>query len=117
MSSKTPWPLRESDPLWRNDHNYSTGAIRTGSDGAMYTALKPSGPNTADGPKDPVSSPDHWESLKASLMSGGSNEISASDLGAVSVSGDSVAPMAAKLETARKISISGDASGSADGSL
>ena len=80
MSSKTPWPLRENDPIWRNDHDYSTGAIRTGSDGAMYTALKPSGPNTEAGAQDPTKSSGYWESIAASLMKGGSNAISATDL-------------------------------------
>ena len=113
MSATTPWLIRVQDPVWRNDHDYPKGFRVTGSNGAMYTALLPSGPNNDAGPINPVEDDGtHWESLKDSLSIGGSNAITAADIGAVSSTGNSVAPMAAKLQTARTISLTGDATGS-----
>lgn len=103
MASPTPWLLRIQDPLWRNDHDYKVGAIRTGSDGAMYTAIKENGPNTEAGVKDPTKSPDCWMSLKDSLSIDGPNYLKPEDIGAVSLEGDSVAPAATKLETERTL--------------
>ena len=119
MSATTPWLIRVQDPVWRNDHDYPKGFRVTGSNGAMYTALLPSGPNNDAGPINPVEDGGtHWESLKDSLSIGGSNAITAADIGAVSSTGSSVAPMAAKLQTARTLKLTGDAtgSGSFDGS-
>lgn len=103
MASLTPWLLRSQDPLWRNDHDYNVGAIRTGSDGAMYTAIKENGPNTEAGVKDPTKSADCWMSLKDSLSIDGPNYLKPEDIGAVSLEGDSVAPSATKLETERTL--------------
>ncbi|OUO53307.1 hypothetical protein B5F76_05885 [Desulfovibrio sp. An276] len=103
MASLTPWLLRSQDPLWRDDHDYKVGAIRTGSDGAMYTAIKENGPNTEAGVKDPTKSPDCWMSLKDSLSIDGPNYLKPEDIGAVSLEGDSVAPAATKLETERTL--------------
>lgn len=102
MASNTPWILRASDPIWREDHDYKKGHRICGSDGAIYIARQDSGPNTAVGIQNPVTetSGDYWISLANSLKSGGANELTG-------------ATTAKKLET--KIVIDGVAfDGSAD---
>ena len=70
----------------------------------MYIAIVANGPNTSVGVKNPVgNNGTQWQSLKDSLSIGGANELSPADIGAVSLSGDSVAPSATKLETKRTI--------------
>lgn len=77
MASNTPWILRASDPVWREDHDYKKGHRICGSDGAIYIARQDSGPNTAVGVQNPVTetSGDYWISLANSLKSGGANEL------------------------------------------
>lgn len=77
MASNTPWILRVSDPVWRDDHDYKKGHRITGSNDAIYIARQDSGPNTAAGPKDPVTETtgNYWLSLADSLKSGGANEL------------------------------------------
>ena len=99
---RAPWLIRVTDPLWRNDHDFPVGFRVTGSDGAIYICLVPNGPNTEAGPRNPVDSPDYWQSLRTSLSANGPNALTPEDIGAVSVSGDSVAPIATRLETPRE---------------
>lgn len=77
MASNTPWILRASDPMWREDHDYKKGHRICGSDGAIYIARKDSGPNTEVGAQNPVTetSGDYWISLADSLKSNGANEL------------------------------------------
>lgn len=46
---------------WRNDQDYATGALVTGSDGNLYVALQTSGPSSAS--VNPVNSPSTWKNL------------------------------------------------------
>ena len=79
--SATPWPLREADPNWRNDHDYVIGACKRGSNGQIYFALQASGPNSG-GAKDPVSTTGYWVSLADSLKQGGINALLPEAIGA-----------------------------------
>lgn len=76
--ANTPWLLRETDPQWRDDHDYKPGAQVWGSDGQLYFCTTACGPNNTAGAQDPTSTTGYWESLKASLAAGGSNELDGS---------------------------------------
>lgn len=104
MSATTPWLIRAQDPMWRNDHDYPVGSRVIGSNEALYTCRIMSGPNTDVGPINPVDDDGtHWQSLKDSLSKNGPNALTPADIGAVSSTGNSVAPAATKLETKRTI--------------
>ena len=46
---------------WRDDQDYATGALVTGSDGNLYVALQTSGPSSTS--VNPVNSPSTWKNL------------------------------------------------------
>jgi hypothetical protein len=51
---------------WSSAVEYTEPSIQFGSDGVLYLWLQPSGP-TNGGPRDPLSSPAYWQTLKDSL--------------------------------------------------
>ncbi len=79
--SATPWLLRETNPEWRDDHDYTIGSCKRGSNGKIYFALKPSGPNSG-GAQNPTTTDGYWVSLADSLKQGGINALLPEEIGA-----------------------------------
>ena len=79
--SATPWLLRETNPEWRDDHDYTIGSCKRGSNGKIYFALKPSGPNSG-GAQNPTTTDGYWVSLADSLKQGGINALLPEAIGA-----------------------------------
>ena len=79
--SATPWLLRETNPEWRDDHDYTIGSCKRGSNGKIYFALKPSGPNSG-GAQNPTTTDGYWVSLADSLKQGEINALLPEEIGA-----------------------------------